>query len=304
MEQVSVKELLEAGVHFGHQTHRWNPKMRPYIFTQRGGVHIIDLAQTEKQLKEAIKLVGDTVALGGHVLFVGTKQQAKSVIEEEAIKVKQPFVSNRWLGGMLTNYKTIKQSIDRLLKLVSARDGGQFDNMSKKEVLGNNREIAKLEKNLSGIKDMNGLPGVLFIVDPKKEEIACKEARKLKIPVIAICDTNCDPDGVDYLIAGNDDAIRSISLITKAIAESCLDGSVRREEAVRNQSKKEAAEKIETKKAGPTVVEKKMGGRGKAYVGRIEGAGATAEDVEKFASATAEKKEEVKPEEKKEMTTE
>ena len=302
MEQVSVKDLLEAGVHFGHQTHRWNPKMRSYIFTQKGGIHIIDLQQTEAQMKDAVKAVSDVVALGGWVLFVGTKRQAQMVVQREAERSGQPFVTNRWLGGMLTNFKTIKQSINRLLKLTAERDGGGFEKMIKKEALMKEREIEKLDKNFKGIKNMQGLPSAIFIVDPKIDEITRKEANKLNIPVIAICDTNADPDKIDYPIAGNDDAIRSIELITKAVADACLDGAVRHETTLRDQAakKKDAPEE---KGKGKRVIEKKIGGRGRAYVGgrRGEEPIVSDEEVQKFASAKAEKTEKVEEKEEKKV---
>ena len=302
MPEVNVKDLLEAGVHFGHQTHRWNPKMRPYIYTQRDGIHIIDLSQTSVQLKGALKAVTDTIAAGREVLFVGTKRQAQGVIETEAKRASQPFVMNRWLGGMLTNYKTVKKSIDRLLKLLSERDEGVFEKMIKKEALGKEREIAKLEKNLSGVKNMKGLPGLVFIIDPKTEEIARKEANKLKIPVVAICDTNCDPDNIDYLVVANDDAIRSIEIVTKATADACLEGVVKREHILREEAAQQKEKKAEEKKDGPAIVEKKIGGRGRAYVGRRNATEKISEqELEKYASARADsdgKDEEKKPAEK------
>src|SRR3990167_6462778 len=215
--EVSVKELLEAGAHFGHQVSRWNPRMRPYIFTTKGGIHILDLQQTVECLKKAYKFVADTVALGHQVLFVGTKKQAKPHIETQAKRVSQFYVSNRLLGGMLTNFKTIRASIDRLGSLEKQAASEEFAKLTKKERLTIEREITKLNHVLGGIKTMNKLPGCVFIIDPKKEEIAKKEARRLKIPVVAIVDTNCDPEGVDYIIPANDDAIRSIEIISKGI---------------------------------------------------------------------------------------
>lgn len=295
--EVAVKDLLEAGVHFGHQTRRWNPKMRPFIFTARDGIHIIDLEQTVEQAKRAYKFIADTVALGGSVLFVGTKKQAHDVIEQEAQRTGQFYVSNRWLGGMLTNFGTIKQSIDRLNALYARKEKGELEKLTKKEGLGIERDITKLEHSLGGIKTMTRLPGVIFIVDPNHEEIARREANKLKIPVIALIDTNCDPDGIDFLIAGNDDAIRSIQYFTHLMGEACVEGSKRREIALREQAIAEEGKEKAVKAKGPAVREQKIGGKGRAWVGR-EGKGkdkeveATAlqEDAEKFASAKVEEK--------------
>lgn len=223
MAVVSMKQLLEAGVHFGHQTRRWNPKMKPYIFTERNGVYIIDLQKTVPKLEEACNFVGRIVSEGGEVLFVGTKKQASDSVKEEAIRCGMHYVNARWLGGMMTNFKTIRTRIDRLYKLNQMKEDGTFDLLPKKEVIKLNLEIEKLEKFLGGVKKMTKLPAALFVVDPKKERIAVLEARKLDIPIISIVDTNCDPDEVDYVIPGNDDAIRAVKLITGVIATSILE---------------------------------------------------------------------------------
>jgi small subunit ribosomal protein S2 len=286
MQEVNVKDLLEAGVHFGHQTRRWNPKMRPYIFTARDGIHIIDLEQTARQAKKAYKFIADTVALGNTVLFVGTKKQAKDVIESEAKRVNQFYVTNRWLGGMLTNFKTIRQSIDRLNSLIAKKEKGELAALPKKEQLTIEREIEKLQFSLGGIKDMGRTPGAVFLIDPMNEQIAKLEAKKLGIPVIALTDTNSDPDGIEYLIAGNDDAIRSIQYFTKLMADACAEGAVRREQALREQEA-EAKAKGQEKPKGPAIQERKIGGKGRAWVARREAENVPAEEVEKFASAAA-----------------
>ena len=257
--EISVKELLEAGAHFGHQSSRWNPKMRPFIFTTKGGIHILDLDQTAQQIKKACKYVTDQVALGGAVLFVGTKKQARDLIAVESQRAGQFFVNIRWLGGMLTNFKTIKASIDRLNQLQKRKESPEFEKLVKKERLMIDRDIEKLERNLSGIRAMNNLPACVFIVDPKKEEIAKKEAIRLKIPVIAMLDSNCDPTGIDYLIAANDDAIRSIQLVTGAIAEACIEGSLRRQEAL-GRDTKETEEALSVVKTGGLVEERDVSG--------------------------------------------
>ena len=224
MSIVSIKQLLEAGVHFGHHTRRWNPKMAEYIFTERNGIYIIDLQKTIKKFEEAYMFVRDTAAEGGSVLFVGTKKQAADAIREEAERCGMYYVNVRWLGGMLTNYKTIKMSIERLRSLEKMQEDGTFDMLPKKEVAALQKEIFNLEKNLGGIKNMKGLPSAVFIVDPRKEHNAVLEAQKLGIPVVAIVDTNCDPDDADYVIPGNDDAIRAIRLISSVIADAVLEG--------------------------------------------------------------------------------
>ena len=224
MAVVSMKQLLEAGVHFGHQTRRWNPKMAEYIFTERNGIYIIDLQKTVKKIEEAYLFIRDVAAEGGNVLFVGTKKQAQDAIKEEALRSEMYYVNVRWLGGMLTNFKTIKKSIQKLHNLNKMAEDGTFDLLPKKEVASLQKEMADLEKNLGGIKDMKGLPAAIFIVDPKKEKNAVDEARKLGIPVVAIVDTNCDPDEVDYVIPGNDDAIRAIKLIASTLADAIIEG--------------------------------------------------------------------------------
>ena len=224
MGVVSMKQLLEAGVHFGHQTRRWNPKMARYIFTERNGIYIIDLQKTVKKLEEAYMFVRDVAANGDSVLFVGTKKQAGESIKEEAERAGAHYVNARWLGGMLTNFKTIRQRIQRLEQLRKMQEDGTFDRLPKKEVGKLELEIEKLEKYLGGIKTMNKLPGALFIVDPRKERIAVAEAQKLGIPIVAIVDTNCDPDEIDYVIPGNDDAIRAIKLISQTMANAVLEG--------------------------------------------------------------------------------
>ena len=224
MAVVSMKQLLEAGVHFGHQTRRWNPKMAPYIFTERNGIYIIDLQKTVKKLEESYKVVRDISANGGTVLFVGTKKQAQDSIREEAVRADMPYVSSRWLGGMMTNFNTIRNSIKRLEQLEAMKEDGTFDLLPKKEVAELEIEIEKLERNLGGIKNMKKQPDAMFIVDPRKEKIAVAEAHKLGIPIIAIVDTNCDPDEIDYVIPGNDDAIRAVRLISSAMADAVIEG--------------------------------------------------------------------------------
>ncbi len=246
MAVVSMKSLLEAGVHFGHQTRRWNPKMAPYIFTERNGIYIIDLQKTVKKLEQAYMFIRDVSAQGGEVLFVGTKKQAGSSVKEEAERVGAHYVNARWLGGMMTNFKTIKRRIARLEQLHRMEEDGTFDLLPKKEVLKLNLEIEKLEKFLGGIKNMKTLPKALFVVDPRKEKIAVAEAKKLGIPVVAIVDTNCDPDDIDYVIPGNDDAIRAVKLIASCMADAILEGKqgetpVEQEEVLAEASAEEAA---------------------------------------------------------------
>jgi len=224
MSIVSMKQLLEAGVHFGHQTRRWNPKMAAYIFTERNGIYIIDLQKTVKKLEEAYNFVRDLSEQGQTILFVGTKKQAGESIREEAVRAGAHYVNARWLGGMLTNWNTIRTRIDRLARLRTMQEDGTFDALTKKEVAKLALEIEKLEKFLGGIKTMERLPGALFVVDPRKERIAVAEARKLDIPVVAIVDTNCDPDDVDYIIPGNDDAIRAVKLISQIMANALIEG--------------------------------------------------------------------------------
>ena len=224
MAVVSMKQLLEAGVHFGHQTRRWNPKMAPYIYTERNGIYIIDLAKTVKKLEEAYNFVRDLSANGGYVLFVGTKKQAQDAIKEEAARCGGYYVNARWLGGMLTNFRTMRTRIDRLAQLRKMEEDGTFAMLPKKEVIKHQGEIEKLEKYLGGVKEMKKLPAALFIVDPRKERNAIAEARKLNIPIVAIVDTNCDPDEIDYVIPGNDDAIRAIRLIAATMANTAIEG--------------------------------------------------------------------------------
>jgi small subunit ribosomal protein S2 len=224
MSEVNMKELLEAGVHFGHQTKRWNPKMAKFIFGERNDIYIIDLSKTVKKFSEAYDFVRKTVSEGESILFVGTKRQAQETIEEETKRCGMFYVNQRWLGGMLTNFLTIKKSIEKLKRLEAARTDGTYERLPKKEVIKLEKERIQLEKNLGGIKQMNGLPGAIFVIDTHKEKTAVLEANRLGIPVVAIVDTNCDPDEVDYVIPGNDDAIRSIRLITSRIADAVLEG--------------------------------------------------------------------------------
>ena len=223
MSVITMKNLLEAGVHFGHQTRRWNPKMAPYIFTERNGIYIIDLQKTVKKVEEAYVFVKETVEEGGTVLFVGTKKQGQEAIESEAKRCEMPYVNQRWLGGMLTNYKTIKTRIDRLFELEEMEENGTFEMLPKVEVIKLKHERERLEKFLGGIKNMNGTPDCMFVVDPKKENIAVQEAHKLGIPVVGIVDTNCDPEELDFPIPGNDDAIRAVKLIAETIANAVIE---------------------------------------------------------------------------------
>ncbi|MEO5358639.1 MAG: 30S ribosomal protein S2 [Nitrospirae bacterium YQR-1] len=241
---VSMKELLEAGVHFGHQVKRWNPKMKKFIFGERNGIYIIDLQKTVKGMEEAYNFVKDISASGKDILFVGTKKQAQDAIAEEAGKSGAYYINQRWLGGMLTNFITIKKSIEKLKKIETMKDNGTFDVLPKKEVAALEKTRTKLQKNLGGIKDMKKIPGAVFVVDPRRENIAVMEARKLSLPVVSIVDTNCDPDLIDYVIPGNDDAIRAVKLVTSKIAEAILEGK-----AMLNKEMVEQAEdvKIEEK---------------------------------------------------------
>ncbi|MBW2159680.1 MAG: 30S ribosomal protein S2 [Deltaproteobacteria bacterium] len=227
---IGLRALIDAGVHFGHQTKRWNPRMRPYIYGARNGIHIIDLDQTAELFKRAYAFVTDTVGRGGHVLFVGTKRQAAEVVREEAERAGQFYATGRWLGGTLTNYRTMKGGIDRLRDIEQQVEDGTIDALRKKEALSIRREGEKLEKYLGGIKLMSGLPSALFVVDPHNEHIAVNEARKLHIPIVALTDTNCDPDLIDFVIPGNDDAIRAIKLIASRVADACIEGSQQRRE--------------------------------------------------------------------------
>ena len=242
---ISMKQLLEAGVHFGHQTRRWNPKMAEYIFTQRNGIHIVDLQKTVKKVEESYNFVRDLAQEGGTILFVGTKKQAQDAIKEEALRCGMYYVNVRWPGGMLTNFKTIKKSIARLNKLKKFEEDGTFDLLPKKEVLEHKKEIADLEKNYGGIKEMEGLPSAIFVVDPKKERNAVLEAKKLGIPMVAIVDTNCDPDEADYVIPGNDDAIRAIRLIASVMANAVIEGRQGEDAFAAEQSEEVVAEATE-----------------------------------------------------------
>lgn len=226
---VSMKTLLEAGVHFGHQTRRWDPKMKPFIFTERNGIHIIDLQQTVSRLGEAMNFVRDLASSGGMVLFIGTKKQAQETIEQESVRSGMPYVNQRWMGGMLTNFQTIQSRIRRLAELESAKERGDFDRLPKKEAGDREEEIAKLNKLLGGMKKLGKLPDAVFVVDPNRESIAIAEARRLELPIVAMVDTNCNPDLVDYPIPANDDAIRAIRLLTSKIADAILEGVERRE---------------------------------------------------------------------------
>ena len=260
---ISMKELLEAGVHFGHQTRRWNPKMKPYIFGSRNGIHIIDLQKTVSLFASAYDFIVHTVADGYPVLFVGTKKQAHDAVVEESERCGMFHVVNRWLGGTLTNFQTIRKSISRLKEVENMKNDGSISRYTKKEALKLEKELVKLEKNLGGIKDMDELPGAVFIVDPKKEHIAVQETRKLGIPLVAIADTNCDPDDIDYIIPGNDDAIRAIRLICSKISDACIEGHNLAEEKLRAEAdldkeagmeKPEAVEVDGEDKKGPEII--------------------------------------------------
>jgi small subunit ribosomal protein S2 len=256
MAEVSMKQLLEAGVHFGHQTSRWNPKMKPYIFGARNGIYIIDLQQTVKLFRDAYVYIRDVVADGGTIMLVGTKKQAQDAIREEAERCGMLYVNNRWLGGMLTNFQTIKASIDRLKKLEEIlEDPKMAEALTKKEMLGIRRERDKLLTAMGGIKNMKRLPDAMFVIDPKKEEIAVREANRLSIPVVAVVDTNCDPDLIDWKIPGNDDAIRAIRLFTAAIADAVLEGKALAEERSRGKGEEEDGEEAGEPSAAPGTIE-------------------------------------------------
>ena len=254
---ITMKELLESGVHFGHQTRRWNPKMKPYIFGSRNGIHIIDLQKTVNLFKIAYEFIVNTVADGYSVLFIGTKKQAHDAITEESERCGMFYVTNRWLGGTLTNFQTIKLSINRLKELESMIEDGTIHRYTKKEALKMEKDLLKLKKNLDGIKDMDELPGAIFIIDPKREHIALKEAKKLGIPVVAIADTNCDPDDIDYIIPGNDDAVRAVRLFCAKIADACTEGHNIIEERLRAEAetKPEATVEFSEKEAGASSEE-------------------------------------------------
>ena len=245
MAVVAMKQLLEAGVHFGHQTRRWDPKMAEYIFQARNGIHIIDLQKTSRKIDEAYAFVREQVEAGKSVLFVGTKKQAQECMKEAAITCGMFYIDQRWLGGMLTNFKTIRTRVERLKKLEAMEQDGTFEVLPKKEVILLKKEMAKLETNLGGIKDMEELPGVIFIVDSKKEEIAIKEANKLNIPVVGLVDTNCSPENIDYVIPGNDDAIRSVKLIAQVIANAVIEAKQGEAIDLTVDSEEEKAESME-----------------------------------------------------------
>lgn len=259
MIAISVKEMLEAGVHFGHQTHRWNPRMKPFIYGARNGIHIIDLQKTLKLCRDACGFVNKIVAQGGDILFVGTKRQAEAIVEEEARRARMFSVTHRWLGGTLTNFRTIRASIDRLKDLEKKRDEGGLEGLTKKEKLMVEREIEKLTRSLGGIKEMLQLPSALFVMDPHKEQIALKEAARLHIPVVAVADTNCNPEGIDYLIPGNDDAIKSIRYFASKIADACLNGLAERGALNREQGEESAP-----------LPREAAGAKGKAFVFKPE----------------------------------
>jgi small subunit ribosomal protein S2 len=245
MSVISMKQLLEAGVHFGHQTRRWNPKMAPYIYTERNGIYIIDLQKSVGMVDTAYKAVSDIAAEGGTVLFVGTKKQAQDAVKAEAERCNMFYVNERWLGGMLTNFKTIQSRIKRLKEIEAMQEDGTFDVLPKKEVIALKKELEKLQKNLGGIKEMKKLPDAIFVVDPKKERICVQEAHTLGIPLIGICDTNCDPEELDYVIPGNDDAIRAVKLIVSKMADAVIEANQGAEEEVAEAEAEEAAEATE-----------------------------------------------------------
>ncbi|NLP37920.1 MAG: 30S ribosomal protein S2 [Firmicutes bacterium] len=256
MAVVTMKQLLEAGVHFGHQTRRWNPKMKPYIFTERNGIYIIDLQKTVRMMEEAYNFVRDLVRDGGKILFVGTKKQAQESIQLEAERCGMFYVNQRWLGGMLTNFKTIRTRVKRLIELEKMEEDGVFEVLPKKEVIKLRHEYEKLNKFLSGVRNMQTLPDALFIVDPRKERIAVAEARKLGIPIIAIVDTNCDPDEIDYIIPGNDDAIRAVKLISGRMADAVLEGLEGRQDQMPIDATEEA---VKDETVEPAEVENETG---------------------------------------------
>jgi small subunit ribosomal protein S2 len=320
MADVTMRQMLEAGVHFGHQTRYWNPKMAPFIFGERNKIHIINLEKSLPMAREACAFVKATVADGGTVLFVGTKRAAREAIRTHAARCEQPFVSQRWLGGMLTNYKTIRQSVKRLMTLEQMAEEGGFEGLTKKEVLGLNREQEKLERSLGGIKQMRSLPDVLFVVDVDHEDIAIREARKLGIPVVAVVDTNCSPDGVDYVIPGNDDAMRAIELYTSLVADAVLDGKsslpevalgedefveLDEEGNVKKSSKKKAAKKPAGKKrASKKAAPKKKAPARKAAPTKDDAGAAEAKADDKAEAKAGEEKADAKAEAKAEPKAE
>ncbi len=250
---ISVRELLEAGAHFGHQTHRWNPKMRPYIYGARNGIHIIDLQKTAKLWATARNAISETVMRGERILFVGTKPQAQEVVREEATRAGQFYVDRRWLGGMLTNFKTIKSRLDRLEELEQLKTTGRAGtNITKKEALHLETEREKLEKTLVGIKNMTRVPGLIVVIDPKTEHIAVKEARRLQIPIVAVADTNCDPEGVDFIVPANDDAVKSVKLFLSSAADACLEGNKLHEQRIQEETRRRM-EQEKAKSAAPAA---------------------------------------------------
>ena len=277
MAVIQMKALLETGVHFGHRTRRWNPKMKPYIFTERNGIHIIDLQQTLGSIETAYNLVRDTVARGEPVLFVGTKRQAQEAISQQAMRAGQPYITHRWLGGTLTNWRTIRLRIDTLMALEQRRDAGDFERLIKKEALLLTREIEKLNLRLGGIKEMKRLPGVLFVVDVRREATAVREANSLNLPVIAMVDTNCDPDPIDYVIPSNDDAIRAIKLVVTKMADAALEGVALRKETMPSEAAEEGQAEAEEKYLGEATLAKLRSGE-LEFEG--EGEPDTEEDVE------------------------
>lgn len=290
MAVVSMKALLESGVHFGHRTHKWHPKMKPYIFTERNSIHIIDLQKTVKALDEAYKLVRDTAAEGGTVLFVGTKRQAQETIQQEATRAGMPWVTNRWLGGMLTNWRTIRQRINELDRLERMRDRGDFARLPKKEALILTRQMDRLEMLLGGIRDMNGLPDLLFVVDVRREDTAIHEANLLEIPVVALVDTNCDPRNVDFVIPSNDDAIRAIKLLVGKVADACLEGVSMRKEEEEVMPRERMAAMVEE----PELTDEEL--LGEATLAKIPSRSAEAEEEEEEEEEDV-KSEEEEPEE-------
>jgi small subunit ribosomal protein S2 len=296
MAVVTMKALLESGVHFGHRTHKWHPAMKPYIFTERNSIHIIDLQKTVKALDEAYNLVRDTVAEGGTVLFVGTKRQAQETIMLDATRANMPYVTNRWLGGMLTNWRTIRQRINELERLERMRDRGDFSRLPKKEVLLLTRQMERLDMLLGGIRHMNGLPDLLFVVDVRREDTAIHEANLLEIPVIALVDTNCDPGNVDYVIPSNDDAIRAIKLLVGTIADACLEGlSMRKEEEA------VPRERVAALAEEPELSDEEL--LGEATLAKIPSRGLEAEE-EQEVEAEAEEEQEVEAEAEEEQEVE
>ncbi len=274
MTQVSMRQMLEAGLHFGHQTRRWNPKMKPYIYGPRNGIYIINLDATMRQFRTAYAFVADMIGKGGSIMFVGTKRQGQEIISQEAQRCGMFYVNHRWLGGMMTNFQTIKHSVDRLKKIESMKEDGTINRFPKKEILKMEKELVKLDRTLGGIKNMRTHPDAIFVIDPKNEDIAVNEARKLNIPVIALTDTNCDPDGIDYLIPGNDDAIRSIKLITSLIADAVLEGKERRGE------EEAGAEAMEAEMTAGQATEEVAGAAGASDQAGSEGAAEPAEPTE------------------------